>query len=215
MHDEEKTIPSLLKICRQIARNLSDETASWKVIERNTAYVYVKSSQGITISIGCDGLYWSNPSLQGKRLEVHGVYPHDCFNHPYYTVGALPKIGISADRSASQIAADIRRRLLPSVIEHSDLAREWAAKTLRDHRNKEAILKRLIKAGSGSPFGGFSSDPSYRAGQTWRCDPRWTATVEYHGNVNLELRDVSPAMASRILKMIKAEALSKMHKEEL
>lgn len=210
MNDEDRTIPNLLKLCRQIARNLSDETATWKVVERGTAFVYLKSSQGIAISIYCDSLYWRNQSLQGKRLEVHGVYPHDCFNHPYYTVGQLPRIGASADRPASQIAADIRRRLLPSVIEHTGLAREWADRTLRDHRNKEAILKRLMKAGAGSRFGNFSGDPSYRAGQSWRHEPRWTAIVEYHGNVNLELRDLSPALAARIVKLVKAEAISKV-----
>ena len=205
MEPEERTIPSLLTLCRQIARNLNDLEASWKVVEQNPFCADLKSSQGIAISIYCDGLYHSKPSLQGKRLEIHGVYQHDCFGHPYYTVGQLPRIGVSADRPAQQIASDIRRRLIPDVIHHTNLAKEWAARTLRDHRAKEATLKRLIKAGEGSRYA-FNPGESYRAGQVWRHDPHWTAAVDYHCKVTLELRDVSPALAVKIVKLIKAEA---------
>ena len=206
MNDEPQTHPLLLAIAKGVAAGLSDLMTAWCVELSHRSSAYVVSSDGVKLHLYCNGLYYETDTLEGKRIEISGSYPSDCFGRNYASnLAERPGIGVSANRTPAQIAQDIRRRLLPDVTEHTHKAEAWIKKTLETHQAAEEALARLIAAGDGARIDGHSAEPSYRATNRRGPDyPNWTATLNSYGDqdVSLELRYIPPDLARSILKLV-------------
>lgn len=207
MEEEHTTHPALLKLARQVARELDNLVETWKARPNYEQSGHlVRKNDSLILRFSCDNLYGDKQDLTDKRIEIAGVYPRD-FRGYHYSAALrmnehLPTIGISANRAPAQIASDIRRRLLPDVELHTERARAWVQQELDAHKSKVATQKRLAKAGDGELLRPLSNDVyavsnRYRAGAiSWRAD------VGYRGSVSLKFNDLPPELAEKILRAV-------------
>ncbi|MAE51586.1 MAG: hypothetical protein CMH27_07230 [Micavibrio sp.] len=136
------------------------------------------------------GLYFRK---DGKQFRISGSFPRDRTSpiHCHYKT-----IGVSIERPARDIAADIKRRLLPHYMD----AYEKALVHYREQREQEnhlnLVAQALIKVTGGRSA---SYDKSY-ARTVYFTDGQ--AEIYSSGDVSLELRKLSPELAIKIASMI-------------
>tara|TARA_R110002095_G_scaffold152002_1_gene131585 strand:- start:639 stop:1169 length:531 start_codon:yes stop_codon:yes gene_type:complete len=141
---------------------------------------------------GCGrGLYFR---LEKDRFKIGGMFPRQKCRawHEDYK-----DIGVSAARSAKDIAADIKRRLIPHYLK----AYESALLRYNEEQEKEAHLN-LIAQSLVSVSQGRISDHS-RARKTIYFD-QGTAEIWSSGDINLELNRLSIEQVIQIVAMLKA-----------
>lgn len=190
------------------------------------------------------GAGWSaQPGRQGGNRDARLVGPGDVWIHmrgggylhpgrlvlgdslgdlDKYARGApeykqFRKITVSPDKTPAQIAADIRRRLLPGLAALFEAARKRKAASGAANARQRAIGDQLV-AGMG-PAAGLQMEGRYRKDP----DPKWTGRIELGkygdvitGNVlvqhdtdvhfTIEVRaapDVAARLAARIGELIK------------
>jgi hypothetical protein len=151
------------------------------------------------------GSLYVHAGRQRGQLNISTSVANDLREHrPYYREGEAPKtsINVSASKDAQQIAADIRRRLLPEY--ERDASACKALKAGHDDHNAQRILA-LTKV--AAPFG-----------EHVHCDERSGEprpfSIDREGKFNLTAKpyceslkleiEVSPEIAGRIAAMLAA-----------
>lgn len=140
--------PPLVDIVGDIAAALGP---GWGVTDVYHAEVHVAGPDGEALRIARN--HWSG----GNRLAINGVPPADLTRHARSAEGA-GTIGVSGDRPAAAVAADIRRRLLPGYRAMVSAGRcrqvaEWADERVRDDltaRVLAALGPCAVSAGVGA-----------------------------------------------------------------
>jgi hypothetical protein len=136
------------------------------------------------------------------KADCFGVYPRTAKGEQYPSYGETrPSISFSVTRTPAQIAADIRRRLLPEYAKHLVKVEKWI-----DHTNRaaeELATTRALMQEAGFYFPEHSSTQGYmkktRAEQLGRPQPSvWV----YGGFVDMKLKDVTPEQALKVLQAL-------------
>jgi len=131
--------------------------------------------------------------LYGDKFKIGGMFPRHKTSawHDDYK-----EIGVSMDRPAKDIAADIMRRLIPHYLK----AYEAALLRHKEEQVKEASLN-LIAQSIVQVTGGRIPDHS-RARKTVYFD-KGTAEIWSSGDINLELQRLSVEQVIRIVSILK------------
>ena len=149
-------------------------------------------------------LYFSNGRQRGQ-LHISASVANGLRDHrPYYRDGEAPKtsINVSESKNAKQIAADIRRRLLP------EYEREAAACVASKARHDDYNARRVAAlAQVAAPFGGRIQCDE-RTGEPHPVsidrEGKFSLTAKpYCEAVKLEI-EVSPEIAGRIAALLAA-----------
>jgi hypothetical protein len=135
------------------------------------------------------------------KATAGGIYPRTAKGESYPNYGGHPTISFQLTRPASQIAADITRRLLPEYRTHFEKVARWvhnsdaAAVILQETRDK------MIDAGftfpSHSPTEGYMQ---FARGE--KLDHARPHVHVFGGYVDLKLRNVSPDRARAVLEVL-------------
>jgi hypothetical protein len=153
-------------------------------------------------------LFVGDASQNGKpgMIHVRGEYLKGVYVHG----GLHDAMNAAASKPATQLAAEIRRRILPAVIQHTrrvwdnvcdDAQREDRRRTV--HHTLQAILPALHDASYHPADGGHSRLASSQF--SGRTPFSITVTIDHHGNeVDLALSELSPALAEQVLATITA-----------
>lgn len=116
-------------------------------------------------------------------------------------LGYVSEITVSLKKSAAQIAADIKRRILPAYLKALELVRVELAKEAGEEGKRDEVIRRLADA-AGLPH----PDANQRRLHLYRSTSAspTSATVELHSSneCSVELRWVPPAIAEQILKLV-------------
>lgn len=136
------------------------------------------------------------------KAEAFGVYPRTAKGESYPSYGEQrPSIGFTVIRTPAQIAADIRRRLLPEYVKHLAKVAKWIEHTERAAEDLAATRALMQEAGFFFPE--HSSTEGYlkktRAEQLGR--PKPTVCV-YGGHVDMKLKDMTPEQALKVLEVL-------------
>ena len=136
------------------------------------------------------------------KADCFGVYPRTAKGESYPSYGETrPSITFSVTRAPAQIAADIRRRLLPEYAKHLAKVEKWV-----EHSNRaaeELANTRSLMQEAGFYFPEHCSERGYmkktRAEQLGRPEP----TVWVFGSfVDLKLKNVTPEQAVKVLEAL-------------
>ena len=131
--------------------------------------------------------------VYGEKLKISGMFPRhkaSAWRDDY------KEIGVSVERPAKDIAADIMRRLMPRYLK----SYEAALLRFSEEYEKEARLN-LIAQSIVQVTGGRIPDHS-RARKTVYFD-KGTAEIWSSGDVNLNLRELSIEQVIRIVALLK------------
>lgn len=136
------------------------------------------------------------------KAEAFGVYPRTSKGESYPSYGETrPSIGFNVTRTPAQIAADIRRRLLPEYVKHLAKVSKWIEHTER--AAEELAATRALMQEAGFFFPEHSSTEGYlkktKAEQLGR--PKATVCV-YGGHVDMKLKDMTPEQALKVLEVL-------------
>lgn len=136
------------------------------------------------------------------KAEGYGIYPRTAKGEPYPSYGEQrPSIGFAVTRTPAQIAADIRRRLLPEYVKHLAKVSKWIEHTER--AAEELAATRALMQEAGFFFHEHSSTEGYlkktKAEQLGR--PKATVCV-YGGHVDMKLKDMTPEQALKVLEIL-------------
>jgi len=207
MDDNVVTNPHLMYLMACVAEELSNiDGNSWEVNAFYAHAVSMKRADGVSLFVICERLDYLTETLKGKRLEISGSYPRNLFGRHYSETipmgESLPKITLSATRTAAAIANDIQRRILPDVIEHTKKAREWVKRDQDRNDSQETILAAVIKAGDGERTTRWAND-NYRASAIDYKDPSWEAVVTYDEKVDLKITGLTQNEAVSVLRFVK------------
>jgi hypothetical protein len=114
--------------------------------------------------------------------------------------GDFKSIGVSPARPPKDIAADVKRRLLPHYLEAFERATRRREEELAAARRLDWIARALMKV-----TGGHKAAYEHRAARAVHFE-KGTARVWVSGSVELELRGLSPEEAVQILAFARSKA---------
>lgn len=136
------------------------------------------------------------------KAEAFGVYPRTAKGEAYPSYGEQrPSIGFAVTRTPAQIAADIRRRLLPEYAKHLAKVSKWIEHTERAAEELAATRAQMQEAGFFFPE--TSSTEGYMKKTTAEQLGRPKPTVcVYGGHVDMKLKDMTPEQALKVLEAL-------------
>lgn len=137
------------------------------------------------------GLYFR---IDGKKYIISGKFPRDRTQPPYHA--DYKSIGVSIERPAKQIAADIKRRLIP----HYLASYERAVKYYQEGQAKQEQLDHIAVLLSRTSGGRVAENS--RAARTVYFDDG-TANLWSDETVTLDLSRLSVEQAIRIMNIMK------------
>lgn len=136
------------------------------------------------------GLYFR---LDGNKFKIGGMFPRQKCSAWW---DDYKDIGVSVERSAKDIAADIMRRLIPHYLKSYDAA----LLRYKDEKEKETRLN-LIAQSIVQVTGGRVPDHS-RARKTVYFD-KGTAEIWSSGDINLNLQRLSIEQVIRVVSILR------------
>jgi hypothetical protein len=136
------------------------------------------------------------------KADCFGVYPRTAKGESYPSYGdTRPSISFSVMRTPAQIAADIRRRLLPEYAKHFAKVEKWIEHT--DRAAEELAATRALMQEAGFYFPEHLATEGYmkktRAEQLGSPQP---SVRIYGGFVDMKLKDMTPEQALKVLEVL-------------
>lgn len=182
----------------QLAHELIGEVAAeleWTADRRRTLY------PSWDITAPDDSGHSLYVTYASGRLHITGAYPPDC--HSVAHVADMPSIGVSANRSAQAITAEVRRRLLPNYWKPFAAVAKARESENRHRKRTEAEANRLgaiLDDTRAMEYANYSTTLYARAGEI-------TATLRVQaGTTCMDLRSVPATLAADILTLIRRAA---------
>lgn len=189
------------RLAQQVAAYLGPD---WKAVPKYKHNCFLEGPQKMQLLLAPSGWEY-NPE---GRLEITGRLPDDECRRVHPPVQE-PHIGLSARKSAAQVAREIQRRLLPKYQPLHEQLSARAQQRQQKHEHQYQMLQRLAAA-LGTRPDSSPEDPIQKISMPWSSTLHATFSVSIGGHVSINIPAAPFEMALQVARLLAtAEAKSK------